>query len=156
MFGLKSLCRAMSSTSSNMSPRHLIAVCQLTSTHDLEANFDVCSSMIQRAKQRTCKMVFFPECFDYVGRNKEETISMAFPEKGPYLGRFRQLAKENGLWLSLGGFHNKVINYSSILNGLFSPMMEIRCLWTHTWSSILTATYVHFTTNFTYSTWTCL
>jgi predicted amidohydrolase len=57
-------------------------------------------------------MVFFPECFDYIGRTRDETISFAFPENGPYLEKFRQLAKECGVWLSLGGFHNKVVLYS--------------------------------------------
>uniref|UniRef100_A0A0N4ZMH5 Nitrilase and fragile histidine triad fusion protein NitFhit n=1 Tax=Parastrongyloides trichosuri TaxID=131310 RepID=A0A0N4ZMH5_PARTI len=85
--------------------RNLIAVLQLTSTHDLNQNFEVCKSMIERAKERGAKMVFLPECFDYVGRDKEETIKMAMDINGDYIQRFRNLAKENDLWLSLGGFH---------------------------------------------------
>lgn len=51
-------------------------------------------------------MVFLPECFDYIGKNKEETISMAYEESGKYLKNFRDLAIKNKLWLSLGGFHH--------------------------------------------------
>lgn len=51
-------------------------------------------------------MVFLPECFDYIGRTKEETISMAYEETDKYLENFRDLAKKNNLWLSLGGFHH--------------------------------------------------
>ncbi|KAI6187119.1 hypothetical protein M3Y98_00207700 [Aphelenchoides besseyi] len=110
-----SIVRALSKTMSTKinslsgpSARHLIAVCQLTSTHDLDANFKVCAEMVERAKKRNCTMVFFPECFDYVGRNREETIKMAYSENSSYMKKFRDLAKSNGLWLSLGGFHNKV------------------------------------------------
>jgi hypothetical protein len=63
-------------------------------------------------------MVFFPECFDYVGRSKDETIGMAFPENGAYLDKFRELAKSAGLWLSLGGFHNKVSSFLIVINGI--------------------------------------
>ncbi|KAI6234624.1 hypothetical protein M3Y99_00781300 [Aphelenchoides fujianensis] len=92
---------------SGRSARHMIAVCQLTSTHDLDANFDVCASMVRRAKERHCEMIFFPECFDYVGRNRDETIGLAYSENSPFIQKFRDLARDNGVWLSLGGFHHK-------------------------------------------------
>uniref|UniRef100_A0A914V4R6 Nitrilase and fragile histidine triad fusion protein NitFhit n=1 Tax=Plectus sambesii TaxID=2011161 RepID=A0A914V4R6_9BILA len=82
-----------------------IAVCQMTSTHDVENNFNVCADLIRQAKDKNAKMVFLPECFDYVGRNKEEAIGLAVAEDGPLIARFRELARQNDLWLSLGGFH---------------------------------------------------
>lgn len=39
--------------------RPLIAVCQLTSTNDLEANFEVAKLMMQRAKERKAKVHLF-------------------------------------------------------------------------------------------------
>lgn len=36
--------------------RSLIAVCQLTSTNDLEANFEVAKWMMKRAKERKAKV----------------------------------------------------------------------------------------------------
>ncbi|CAD5226767.1 unnamed protein product [Bursaphelenchus xylophilus] len=87
--------------------RHSIAVCQLTSMNKLEANFETCKELVLRAKEKKCEMVFFPECFDYIGENRQETINLAFREDSDYLKRFRTLAKENNVWLSLGGFHNK-------------------------------------------------
>lgn len=36
--------------------RSLIAVCQLTSTNDLEANFKVAKRMMKRAKERNAKV----------------------------------------------------------------------------------------------------
>jgi hypothetical protein len=53
-------------------------------------------------------MAFFPECFDYIGRNRDETISLAIEEDGQYINQFREVAREHRIWLSLGGFHNKV------------------------------------------------
>ncbi|VDN05729.1 unnamed protein product [Thelazia callipaeda] len=90
--------------------RALIAVCQLTSTHDMEYNFEIAKSMMKRAKERNAQMIFFPECFDFVGRNREENESQAVTEDGDYIGRYRQCAKQYGLWLSLGGFHEKNSN----------------------------------------------
>ncbi|CEF68424.1 Nitrilase homolog 1 [Strongyloides ratti] len=95
--------RRMTQTSINRC--NLVAVLQLTSTHDMEDNYKICKDMIIRAKKRGAAMVFLPECFDYVGRNKDETINMAIDINGEYIGRFRKLAKENDIWLSLGGFH---------------------------------------------------
>lgn len=53
-------------------------------------------------------MIFFPECFDYIGRSKAETVEMAMAETSPFIQSFRDLAKEHSVWLSLGGFHHKV------------------------------------------------
>ncbi|VDM39733.1 unnamed protein product [Toxocara canis] len=88
------------------SMRPLIAVCQMTCTHDLDENFRIAKSMLQQAKERNAKMVFLPECFDFVGRTREENISLAMEENGDYINRYKQSAKEFGLWLSLGGFHH--------------------------------------------------
>lgn len=53
-------------------------------------------------------MVFFPECFDFIGRTKEETISLSMDEDSKFVQNFRDLAKKHGIWISLGGLHHKV------------------------------------------------
>ncbi|KAK6049244.1 hydrolase, carbon-nitrogen family [Cooperia oncophora] len=63
--------------------------------------------MVERASARSCKMIFFPEFFDFVPRDPQENISLASEENGPFMERFRSLAKQHGIWMSLGGFHNK-------------------------------------------------
>uniref|UniRef100_A0A1I8BCS9 Nitrilase and fragile histidine triad fusion protein NitFhit n=1 Tax=Meloidogyne hapla TaxID=6305 RepID=A0A1I8BCS9_MELHA len=91
--------------------RSLIAVCQLSVQHDLNDNFKRSAQLIERAAtNQGCKMVFLPECFDYIGRNKEEQIDQALDAEGQYITQFRELAKRHGLWLALGGFHNKQSN----------------------------------------------
>ncbi|CAD5219690.1 unnamed protein product [Bursaphelenchus okinawaensis] len=89
------------------SGKHMIAVCQLTCKNDLNANFEVCQKFVKEAVDKKCKMAFFPECFDYIGENRQETIDLAFNEDSEFMNKFKQLAKDSNVWLSLGGFHNK-------------------------------------------------
>ncbi|CAI4221821.1 unnamed protein product [Auanema sp. JU1783] len=87
--------------------KSMIAVCQMTSDNNLEDNFKTCRSMILRAKEQNCKMIFFPECFDFIGRTKEEQISLSMSDESPFIQKFRNEAIENNIWLSLGGLHHK-------------------------------------------------
>lgn len=87
--------------------RHFIAVCQMTSDNDLEKNFQTAKSMIERAGARKCEMVFLPECFDFIGNNKNEQVDLAMTTDCDYMQRYRELAKKNNVWLSLGGLHHK-------------------------------------------------
>ena len=54
------------------------------------------------------QVVFLPECFDYVGENNEQSLSLAASLESTRMQVFCDLAKELGMWLSLGGFHEKV------------------------------------------------
>uniref|UniRef100_A0AC34RAK4 Bis(5'-adenosyl)-triphosphatase n=1 Tax=Panagrolaimus sp. JU765 TaxID=591449 RepID=A0AC34RAK4_9BILA len=85
----------------------LIGVVQLTCTHDKEENLAKCKDMIARAKQQGCQMIFFPECTDYIGRNKKEAIDMSENTESATIKAFRELAKNNQIWISIGGFHNR-------------------------------------------------
>lgn len=53
-------------------------------------------------------MVFLPESFDYVSENKEMCLSLAHDVNGKIITELSQMAKELDIWLSLGGFHEKV------------------------------------------------
>lgn len=52
--------------------------------------------------------MFLPECFDYVGESREQSVSMAAPLDSPRIQGLCEFAKELGVWLSLGGYHEKV------------------------------------------------
>ena len=54
------------------------------------------------------QVVFLPECFDYVGESRELSVSMAAKLDSPRIQGSCELAKELGVWLSLGGYHEKV------------------------------------------------
>lgn len=47
----------MSTISINSLKRNLIAVCQMTSQHDLQENLKICTEMIERAKHRDAKVL---------------------------------------------------------------------------------------------------
>lgn len=49
--------------------------------------------------------MFLPECCDYVGNNREETLSLAEDLTGETVKFYQQLAKDKNVWLSLGGIH---------------------------------------------------
>jgi hypothetical protein len=63
-------------------------------------------------------MVFLPEACDYIGESKTETLSMAESLNGDIIKAFCNLAKENEIWLSIGGIHEQV-NCSAAQTGLW-------------------------------------
>ncbi|KAG7465252.1 hypothetical protein MATL_G00174500 [Megalops atlanticus] len=83
------------------------AVCQVTSTPDKEANFATCKQLVEQAKERGASMVFLPEGFDYIGSSRDETLQLSESREGHTISRFSQLARNVGVWLSLGGFHER-------------------------------------------------
>ncbi|CAN8025410.1 unnamed protein product, partial [Ixodes persulcatus] len=101
-----------------------IAVCQLTSTSDKAANFRACSDLIHRAKSRGAQMVFLPEAMDFVAEKKAQACELAEPLDGPLITKYKSLAKQLSVWLSLGSVHvkdadkqgNKVSNTHVVIN----------------------------------------
>ncbi|KAM6949654.1 deaminated glutathione amidase [Aplochiton taeniatus] len=91
-----------------MSSSHRVAaVCQVTATPDKEANFSACKRLVEGAKESGASMVFLPEGFDYIGSSREETLSLSESLTGDIITRYAVLARKLGVWLSLGGFHEK-------------------------------------------------
>uniref|UniRef100_A0A3Q2Q186 Deaminated glutathione amidase n=1 Tax=Fundulus heteroclitus TaxID=8078 RepID=A0A3Q2Q186_FUNHE len=88
-------------------PAPVAAVCQVTATPDKEANFSACKQLLEEAGQRGASMVFLPEGFDYIGSSREETLSLSETLGGDTISRYTQLARRLGVWLSLGGFHER-------------------------------------------------
>ncbi|NWH68387.1 NIT1 amidase, partial [Geococcyx californianus] len=90
-----------------MTLKPLVAVAQVTSTPDKEQNFAACAGLVRQAAERGAHLVFLPEGFDYIGRDATQTLGMAEPLDGDIMGRYAQLARDCGVWLSLGGFHER-------------------------------------------------
>ena len=63
--------------------------------------------LVAEAARKNCKIVFLPECFSFIGAKPGEAQAAAEPLDGPTMQRYRQLAKEHKVWLSLGGFQEK-------------------------------------------------
>ncbi|XP_076686326.1 ntrilase and fragile histidine triad fusion protein NitFhit [Andrena cerasifolii] len=86
----------------------LIAVCQMTSTNDKEKNLQTVSELAAKAKSRSACIAFLPEACDYLADNKKDTIAMAQPLNGPIVASYKEIARANTIWLSLGGLHEAV------------------------------------------------
>lgn len=53
-------------------------------------------------------MVFLPEACDYVCQNPADAVRMSEPENGTLVTKYKALARQYDIWLSLGGIHIKV------------------------------------------------
>merc|ERR1712142_1461331 len=96
-----------SSSSPTVSPT-LVAVCQMTSTDDVQANLSNCQRLIVKSKQMGAVMTFLPECFDFVGLSAADSWRLSSSlEDSNFVASVRQTAKDNAIWVSLGGMHRR-------------------------------------------------
>jgi len=94
--------------------KSIVAVGQMTSTNDKTHNFEICRDLAEEAARRGAKLLCLPECFNFIGFTTKETIEAAESvEDGPSIARFCRLARQNSLWLSLGGFQEQASSQSS-------------------------------------------
>ena len=94
----------------------LAGLVQMTSVNDAATNFAACASMVSDAVAKGCKIVFFPECFSFIGAKAGEAQQVAEPLSGPILARYLELAKVHSVWLSLGGFQESCEGEERIFN----------------------------------------
>jgi predicted amidohydrolase len=85
----------------------LIAVGQMTSTNDVEKNFATCAGLVEQAAARGVALLSLPETFAFLGNNSDESLAFMRPLEDELVTRYRGLAKQHGLWLSLGGFQER-------------------------------------------------
>lgn len=48
-----------------------------------------------------------------IGESKQQTLQNLEPISGPLISAYRELAKEKGIWLSLGGLHEQSVESAS-------------------------------------------
>lgn len=73
------------------------------------ANFVKYSGFIRDAAREGCSMAFLPEGFDFIGSNIGTTLQQSEKiNQSSLLKDLQSLAVESDIWLSLGGFHEKV------------------------------------------------
>jgi len=110
--------------SKEKSKKCLVAVCQHTSKANKNENYSVFEDQIKSAQKDGCKMMFLPECFDFIGESKKVTFELAETIDGPLITNYRKLASDLKVWLFLGGMHerraenpdNKVSNAHIVIN----------------------------------------
>lgn len=57
--------------------------------------------------------MFLPEACDYVGKNKAETKVLSESLNGYLINEYKLLAKQYQVWLSIGGFHERIDSNTS-------------------------------------------
>lgn len=94
----------------------LVAVAQMTSTDNKDQNLEICEALIAKAAQKGARFVCFPENFAYFGNGKEKLEVYAEDLAGPSITRLRQQAKKHNIWVSLGGFQERIGQTQKIHN----------------------------------------
>jgi predicted amidohydrolase len=84
-----------------------LAVGQMTSTDNIEHNFEACERLCQEAKKQGAATLVLPECFAFLGRGDGDLMRMSEPLDGPLFSRFKGLAVTHGLEVCFGGFPEK-------------------------------------------------
>ncbi|XP_055381058.1 nitrilase and fragile histidine triad fusion protein NitFhit [Condylostylus longicornis] len=118
-----------SKMSSETASKPIAAICHMRSTCDKQKNLEQIRQIIKEAKSKLAKMVFIPECCDFVGESRVQTLELSEPLDGRLLKIYCDLAKTDKIWLSLGGVHealvdsegikaNKIYNTHVIINDL--------------------------------------
>src|SRR5687768_4775305 len=89
-----------------------VAALQLRSTEDVRENVTCAQALVKDAAARGASLVTLPENFAYLGSDRDHKIAIAEEigdgAQGPILTAMRQTARDNGVWLLLGGFPERV------------------------------------------------
>lgn len=91
----------------NSDRKCLVAVTQHTSKDNKDDNFKEFQNQITNASKVGCKLVFLPECFDFIGDNRKQTIELTETIDGQLIAKYRNLAADLKVWLFLGGMHER-------------------------------------------------
>lgn len=121
-----------------------IAVGQLMATNNKAKNLEIVRKLAARAvceyKAQVCfftkilakfmannlyvyvQMLFLPEASDYISTNASEMMNLAEPLDGPTVIAYKEIARTNKLWMSVG-VHEKVENNNEVLVICFQAHM---------------------------------
>lgn len=80
----------------------------MTSTSDHASNLAQVAQLATRAESEGAFMLLLPEAFSFIGSHYTQTIAQAESLDGQRMEEFRKIARKHNLWLSLGGFHEKM------------------------------------------------
>lgn len=84
-----------------------IAMAQMTSTEDFQANLDEALRLIEDAAAGGAALLAFPEVFLYLGGRRGK-LEHAGEVEGPLAEKFRQAAKTHGMMILLGSIHERI------------------------------------------------
>jgi predicted amidohydrolase len=80
-----------------------VAIAQLNSARDIDANLTVCSRLTEQAADEGADWLLFPENAPFLGKDRDK-LDVAESIDGPMVAAFRRMAREANLWLTVGSF----------------------------------------------------
>lgn len=81
----------------------VVAVAQMTSVGNTQRNYECCEKLIKSAVKSGASFLCLPEAFHFIGTHFTQSLQAAEPLNGPTITKYCELAKQEKLWLSLGG-----------------------------------------------------
>jgi len=82
-----------------------VGVVQMTSREVVDDNLAAASRLVAQAAEEGAALAVLPECFAYLGPEAGKLdIAEPLPDGGPILDRCRELCRDHGIELVLGGF----------------------------------------------------
>jgi predicted amidohydrolase len=101
-----------------------VAVCQLNSREDRDHNLTVARDLLERAAAAGADLAVLPEYVDYLGPGK--TAPDPEPADGEFAQFFADAARELGIWVHAGSFHERGPDEEHTFNTslVFSPQGE--------------------------------
>ncbi|MEE8435695.1 MAG: carbon-nitrogen hydrolase family protein [bacterium] len=88
-------------------PKSRIALAQMTSTSDFDANLAEAFALIDQAAAGGAQLVAFPEVFLYLGGHRGK-LENAAEVDGPLVSRFREVAHRHHIMILLGSIHERI------------------------------------------------
>ena len=82
----------------------------MCSVNDKSLNLNKSKQLITHAASKGAKFICLPECSAYMGIQRSETALIAEELSGPYITAICALAHELSVWISIGGFPEKIIS----------------------------------------------
>jgi predicted amidohydrolase len=106
-----------------------VAVCQLNAQADREHNLDVARGLLERAAAGGAELAVLPEYVDYLGPG--DGAPNAEGVDGEFAGFFARAARELGIWVHAGSFHESGPDPRRTFNTslVFSPGGELAALY---------------------------
>lgn len=96
--------------------KSLVAAAQMTSTSDKPENLAHAEYLIEKAASLGAKLISLPENFAFFGGADEDALALAEPLDGESIARLKAAAKKSRIWLSLGGFQEKITGSDKVYN----------------------------------------
>lgn len=88
----------------------------MSSTSDKPKNLNHAEHLIESAAQKKARLISLPENFAFFGAGSIETIKQAEQLDGDSITRLKACARKNHIWLSLGGFQEKISGEDKVYN----------------------------------------